>query len=134
METTISDRGRGIKKSSLLFKIRVVLSARIKDIFLIGLVFLDERRIFLSIQAIRKQTRDSAQSTAMEVPWTDTPPTQIREACKLGRILSDRGRHPVSYRYRISNPVKRIRLLSLHVCIFMLLFFCFRRTTKSGSR
>lgn len=52
----------------------------------------------------------------MEVPWTDTLPTRIREACKPGRILSGRGRHPVSYRYRI-NPVKRVRLLRLHVCI-----------------
>jgi len=52
----------------------------------------------------------------MEAPWTDTPPTRIREACKPGRISSDRGRHPVSYRYRISNPVKRTRLLNPHVC------------------
>lgn len=115
MELMISDRAE--HKCRIYYLKFVVFSAEIRDIFLIGLVFLDERRIFLSIQAIRKQTRDSAQSTAMEVPWTDTPPTQIREACKLGRILSDRGRHPVSYRYRISNPVKRIRLLSLHVCI-----------------
>lgn len=63
----------------------------------------------------------------MEVPWTDTLPTRIREACKPGRILSGRGRHPVSYKYRI-NPVKRVRLLRLHVCIlcfYSSLMFCF---------